>query len=151
MGCFMFAEDGVEHPLQCFQLLSVVWRPIVNNGLVINCDGFTANNQKIELKILISNFEDSLSLIYFGLMMTENSFQCVFLLFPVEVIRTQNKMSVFFMLEVLLQHCLMWTPFRRCRTVDSRGHSEMRGEFYYIGALFHIHMVISNRLCTLLP
>ena len=65
MCCFMFAEDGVEHPLQRFQLLSVVWRPIVNNGLVINCDGFTANNQKIELKILISNVEDYLSLIYF--------------------------------------------------------------------------------------
>ena len=58
-------------------------------------------------------------------------------------------MNVFFMLEVPLQHCLMWTPFRRCRTVDSRGHSEMRGEFYYVGALFHIHVVICNRLCTL--
>ena len=55
-------------------------------------------------------------------------------------------MNVFFMLEVPLQHCLMWTPFRRCRTVDRRGHSEMRGEFYCVGALFHIiHMVICNR------
>ena len=151
MCCFMFAEDGVEHPLQCLQLLSVVLRSIVNNGLVINRDGFTSDNQKIKLKILISYVEDYFSLIYFGLMMTENSFQCVFLLFPVEVIMTQNKMNVFFMLEVLLQHCLMWTPFRRCRTVDSRGHSEMRGEFYYVGALFHVHMVICNRLCTLLP
>ena len=44
MGCLMFAEDGVEHPLQRFQLLSVVWRSIVNNSLVINGDGFTANN-----------------------------------------------------------------------------------------------------------
>ena len=151
MGCLMFAEDGVQHPLQRLQLLSVVRWPIVNNGLVVNGDGFTANNQKIRLKILISNVEDYLSLIYFGLVMTENSFQCVFLLFPVEVIMTQNKMNVFFMLEVPLQHCLMWTPFRRCRTVDRRGHSEMRGEFYCVGALFHIHMVICNLLCTLLP
>ena len=44
MGCLVFAEDGVEHPLQRFQLLSVVLRSIVNNGLVINCDGFTTDN-----------------------------------------------------------------------------------------------------------